>query len=147
MTITNGTIQQLLQLLEGYVQRLQVFRQRTLDEVRHDIGLAWAIEHGLQLSIQCVIDLCYYLVAELGLGAPATSSDAIELLRDAGVFPADFARTLVSMVWFRNVLVHVYAQVDVDRVYENLQTGLDDFGRFARHVLDFLAQQQPPSAP
>jgi uncharacterized protein YutE (UPF0331/DUF86 family) len=146
MTITNSTIQQLLQLLEGYVQRLQVFRQRTLDDVRNDVGLAWAIEHGLQLSIQCIIDLCYYLVAELRLGAPATSSDAIELLRDAGVFPADFARTLVSMVRFRNVLVHVYAQVDVDRVYENLQTSLDDFGRFAQHVLDFLAQQQPSSA-
>jgi len=145
MALNDDTIRQRLQLLEGYVQQLQGYRRRTLSEVRGDVGLGWAIEHGLQLSIQCVIDVCHYLVAGLALGAPATSQDAIELLRDAGVFPADFAQTLVQMVRFRNILVHVYAQVDVEAVYNNLQTGLDDFARFAQYVWDFLAQQRPTS--
>ncbi|MBI3328803.1 MAG: DUF86 domain-containing protein, partial [Nitrospinae bacterium] len=145
MALNNDTIRLRLQLLEGYVQQLQSYRQRTLAEVRGDIGLAWAIEQGLQLSIQCIIDVCHYLVAGLALGAPATSQDVIELLRDAGVFPADFAQTLVQMARLRNILVHVYAQVDVEIVYSNLQTGLDDFARFAQCIADFLAQQQPPS--
>ncbi len=144
MALNNDTILERLQLLEGYVQQLQGYRQRTLSEVRGDVGLGWAIEHGLQLSIQCVIDVCHYLVAGLALGAPATSQDAIELLRDAGAFPGDFAQSLVQMVRFRNILVHVYAQVDVGTVYNNLQTGFEDFARFAQYVLDFLAQQQPP---
>jgi uncharacterized protein YutE (UPF0331/DUF86 family) len=33
------------------------------------------------------------------------------------------------MIRFRNILVHAYAHVDVERVHENLQTGLDDFPR------------------
>jgi uncharacterized protein YutE (UPF0331/DUF86 family) len=141
MTIANDTIRQRLQLLEGYSQRLDGYRQRTVEELRSDNGLAWAIEHGLQLSMQCVIDICNYLVAQLGLGIPGTSQEAIELLRDAGVFPADFAQTLVQMVRFRNILVHAYAHVDVQRVHENLQAGLDDFCRFAQCVLDSLARQ------
>jgi uncharacterized protein YutE (UPF0331/DUF86 family) len=141
MAPNNETIRQRLHLLEGYVQQLHRYRQRTLAEVLDDIGLAWAIEHGLQLSIQCTIDVCHYLVAVLALGTPATSQEAIELLRDAGVFPAAFAHTLVQMVRFRNILVHVYVQVDVRRVYENLQNHLDDFGQFAQYVLHFLAQQ------
>ena len=145
MAFNNDTIRQRLQLLEGYVQRLHGYRQRTLGEVRGDIGLAWAIEHGLQLSIQCVIDVCYYLVAGPALGAPATSQDAIELLRDTGVFPGDFAQRLVQMVRFRNILVYVFAQVDVETVYNNLHTGLEDFARFAQYVWDFLVQQRPPS--
>jgi uncharacterized protein YutE (UPF0331/DUF86 family) len=141
MTPNNEMIHQRLHLLESYVRQLHSYRQRALAEVLDDIGLAWAIEHGLQLSIQCIIDVCHYLVAILALGTPATSQEAIELLRDAGIFPAAFAHTLVQMVRFRNILVHVYAQVDVRRVYEHLQNHLDDFGQFAQHILHFLAQQ------
>ena len=140
MAINDEVIRQRLQVLEGYVQHLQGYRRQTRDEVLGNIGVTWAIEHGLQLSIQCVIDICHYLVAGLALGAPATSQDAIELLRDAGVFPAPFASTLVQMVRFRNILVHVYAQVDVRRVYDNLHNHLDDFGEFAHYVLRFRAQ-------
>jgi uncharacterized protein YutE (UPF0331/DUF86 family) len=142
MALNSNVICQRLQLLESYVRQLQGYRQRTLEEVRGDVGLAWAIEHGLRLSIQCVIDVCHYLVAGLALGTPATSQEAIELLRDAEVFPPAFAQTLVQMVRFRNVLVHLYTQVDVKRVYDNLHKHLDDFGQCAQHVLRFLTQSQ-----
>ena len=122
------------------MQHLQGYRAWTRDEVRSDISLTWAIEHSLQLSIQCVLDVCHYLVADLALGVPATSQEAIELLRDAGIFPATFAHTLVQMARFRNLLVHVYAHVEIERVYDHLQNHLDDFGQFAQHVLQLLAQ-------
>jgi uncharacterized protein YutE (UPF0331/DUF86 family) len=44
---------------------------------------------------------------------------------------------------FRNILVHVYAQVNIERVYECLQSGLDDFARFTRYVIGFLAREVP----
>ena len=140
MALSDEVIRQRLQLLESYVQHLQGYRVRTRDEVRSDISLTWAVEYGLQLSIQCVIDVCHYLVADLVLGGPATSQEAIELLRDAGVLPATFADTLVQMARLRNLLVHVYAQIDIERVYDHLHNHLDDFGQFAQHVLQFLTQ-------
>jgi hypothetical protein len=53
MALNNEPIRQRLHLLESYVRQLHTYRQRPLAEVLDDIGLAWAIEHGLQLSIQC----------------------------------------------------------------------------------------------
>ena len=50
------------------------------------------------------------------------------------------AHTLVQMARFRNLLGHVYAHVDIKRVYDHLQNHLDDFGQFAQHILQFLAQ-------
>jgi len=138
MALQSVVVHQKLQLLEDYVRQLRRFRERTLEEVSADLGLAWAIEHGLQVSIQCVIDVCQYLVAQLALGVPNTSEEAVDLLRKAGVFPNEFAQTLVRMIRFRNILVHVYAKVDVEIVRNNLQNHLDDFVRFAEHVLHFL---------
>jgi len=51
MALSDEVIRQRLQLLESYVQHLQGYRARTRDEVRSDMGLTWAVEHGLQLSI------------------------------------------------------------------------------------------------
>jgi uncharacterized protein YutE (UPF0331/DUF86 family) len=142
MALSDEVIRQRLQLLESYVQHLQDYRARTREAVRSDMSLTWAVEHGLQLSIQCVLDVCHYLVADLALGVPPTTQEAIALLRDVGVFPATFADTLVQMARFRNLLVHVYAQIDIDRVYDHLQNHLDDFGQFAHHVQQFLAQDE-----
>ena len=72
MALSYEVIRQRLQLLGSYVQHLQGYRARTRDAVRSDISLTWAIEHGLQLSIQCVLDVCHYLVANSALGVPAT---------------------------------------------------------------------------
>jgi uncharacterized protein YutE (UPF0331/DUF86 family) len=57
MALNDEVIRQRLQLLESYVQHLQGYRARTCEEVRSDINLTWAIEHELQLSMQCVIDV------------------------------------------------------------------------------------------
>ncbi len=139
--LTDGAIQRLLALLDSYVQQLETYRGRTIDELRQQVGLAWAVEHGLQLSIQCVIDVCQYLVAELQLTTPATAQEAVESLRDQGVFAAELADTLVRMIRFRNIMVHVYARLDLQRVHDCLQTGLPDFAEFARQVQDFVARQ------
>lgn len=141
MVLDDAGIRERLQLLDGYVQELEHQRCRTLDDLRGDVALSWAIEHGLQLAIQCLIDVCHYLVAGQALGAPATSEEAVELLRDKGVFPASFAEALVRLVRFRNVLVHVYARVDLRRVHKNPQEHLGDFGEFARLVSSFLVRQ------
>ena len=47
MALSDEVIRQRLQLLEGYVQHLQGYRARTREEVRSDMSLTWAIEHGL----------------------------------------------------------------------------------------------------
>jgi len=42
------------------------------------------------------------------------------------------------MAKFRNVLVHLYLEVDRQRVYQYLQENLDDFETFARYVGEWL---------
>jgi uncharacterized protein YutE (UPF0331/DUF86 family) len=42
------------------------------------------------------------------------------------------------MAKFRNVLVHLYLEVDLQRVYRYLQENLDDFETFARYVSEWL---------
>ena len=39
---------------------------------------------------------------------------------------------------FRNILVHMYAEVDVEMVYEILQNNLGDFDEFAKYIARYF---------
>jgi uncharacterized protein YutE (UPF0331/DUF86 family) len=72
-------------------------------------------------------------VASAGRDA-ADYATAIDVLSDLAILPAAFARRFRGIAGFRNILVHGYLGVDVARVLQLLNAGLDDFVEFARHV-------------
>ena len=69
---------------------------------------------------------------------PSSSRRAIDALVDVGVVPAEFARRFRGVAGFRNVLVHGYLDLGLERVHELLSVGLDDFTEFARRVERFV---------
>jgi uncharacterized protein YutE (UPF0331/DUF86 family) len=125
--------------LDEAVQRLRRYRGRPLGALREDPDLRWAVERGLQLCAQNALDIATHLAASAGRDTPDYAS-AIDVLAELGVMPAPFARRFRGVAGFRNVLVHGYLTVDVDRMHALLNAGLDDFVEFARHVERFLEQ-------
>jgi uncharacterized protein YutE (UPF0331/DUF86 family)/predicted nucleotidyltransferase len=135
MTIDQAIIDARMRAMSDYAVVLRRYQAMSFDEIASDIGTVWAIEHGLQLCIQCAIDICNHLVAELNLGTPTTHREIVELLIQNGVLSADLGKTLIQVFGFRNILVH---GVNLNTVYDILQTGLDDFARFCQQILAFL---------
>ncbi|MFQ6065545.1 MAG: HepT-like ribonuclease domain-containing protein [Candidatus Bathyarchaeia archaeon] len=42
---------------------------------------------------------------------------------------------------FRNILVHRYAEVDLDELYQHLQSDLEDFNTFAKYVAKYIERK------
>ena len=55
------------------------------------------------------------------------------------MLPQAFGERFRAVAGFRNVLVHGYLEVDLDRIATMLAEELDDFDEFARHVERWLA--------
>ena len=100
-----------------------------------------AAERAVQVSIQAVIDICSYLVSEMQNKMPASQRDLPEILRKAGVFPKELANKLSGMIGVRNVLVHQYLDVDLNRVHSIIQNNLGDFDEFAKYVVEYLEKE------
>lgn len=101
-----------------------------------------AAERAIQTSIQAMIDICSYLVAESQAAMPAQYGELPQILSKEGVFPKDLADRLTSMIGMRNVLVHEYLQIDLERVYTAIRDNLGDFDEFARHIVAYLEKQE-----
>lgn len=56
------------------------------------------------------------------------------------------ATRLVAMAKVRNVLVHLYLEIEVQRLYQYIQHDLDDFDQFAQYVGDSLSRLGEPKS-
>jgi len=135
--IDAAVVRRHLLALDAAVQRLRRLAGRSLAALDADPDAQWAAERGLQLCAQNALDVATHVAAGAGRDAPDYAS-AIDVLGELGVLPPEFARRFRGVAGFRNVLVHGYLGVDSERVHALLDSGLDDFGEFARHVERFL---------
>ena len=104
-----------------------------MEEVKQQRTTEWALRYGLLESIQIVIDISCHLVVHHNLGNAETYGDCIELLHEFDYIDRELKNTLKGMTGLRNILVHEYVTVDIDRLYDLLHH-LDDFTRFAEAV-------------
>ena len=125
--------------LDDALANLRRHRGTTLEVLRSDRDVSWAVERGLQLCAQNVLDIATHLVASAGRDAPDYAS-ALDELGRIGIVPADHVARIRGIAGFRNVLVHAYLDVDLARVHELLTTRLEDFEAFASHIERHLAQ-------
>ncbi|MBN1250066.1 MAG: DUF86 domain-containing protein [Anaerolineae bacterium] len=119
---------------------LRELRPLTYEDFAGEHVLVAAAERDLQVAIQAALDIGSSILAGVNAGFPQTYSDIFPSLGDLGVLPADFAARLANMAKFRNVLVHLYVEVDTALVYRYIQENLEDFEVFARYVSTWLEE-------
>lgn len=126
--------------LEGYLKELKSIIPKNYDEYFSSIEKRRACERLLQISVECVVDICGLLVSGLRLGLPAEESDIFEKLFLNNIISAEMKDTIKSMKGFRNVIVHDYAKLENALIYEIATTRLIDFERFIKEILRALPQ-------
>jgi len=127
-----------LNVIRDCVNALRELRPLTYDEFAREHVLVTSAERDFQIAIQAALDIGSIILADQQVMVPDRYSDIFPALAEIGVLPADLAQKLVGMAKFRNVLVHLYLEVDLKRVYRYLQENLGDFETYARYVGEWL---------
>ena len=138
--IDKNLIKKKLGELENYILTLEGLRIYSITELQTNREKFWSVEHGLQLSVQLVIDMGNHILAAIGEQEIEDYVDVIDKLGEREIIPSDFAQTIRGMAGFRNILIHEYATVDTQKVYHVLHNQLDDFRKFAKYVDAYLMQ-------
>jgi uncharacterized protein YutE (UPF0331/DUF86 family) len=76
------------------------------------------------------------------LGHPQESRYVFRFLIEAGYLDEDFGQAMMAMVGFRNRLVHLYWDVDVERLYQYLQEDVPLLRHYRDLVLQILTAEQ-----
>jgi len=127
-----------LKLLEENINGLIEFKKRhTLGDIRSDKSKEWALRYGLLESLQIVVDISCHLTTKYNLGNPSTYAECIEFLRKYKYLDEELSDKLVGMVGLRNILVHEYITVDINKLY-GLLDNIKDFKEFVNRIKDLI---------
>jgi uncharacterized protein YutE (UPF0331/DUF86 family) len=127
-----------LELLREYIEILKGYQDYSIDDIDQDHTLRGAVERYLEVSLECMIDIGEMIISRQSLKKPESYKEIFTILGDNGILPQDFSRKISPAAGFRNVLVHMYAHIDMERVYFYLQNHLDDLEQFAHYIAFYL---------
>jgi len=131
-----------LQELNLCLKELEDLKGISLKEFSSSLDKQWAVCHGLQLSIQILIDVGNHILASIGENQIEDYVDIIDRLGKKDIIPSEFAQSIRGMVGLRNILIHEYAKIDLDKIYEILQNRLSDFYTFIEYIDQFIKQPE-----
>ena len=120
--------------LDGYLRELREVAPACMDDYRK-VEKKRACERLLQIAIECVIDIGNLFVSGLRLGLPAEENDIFEKLERAGIISTAIVTVLKRMKGCRNILVHEYARVNDEIIFEAVSAKVGDFDDFRREVI------------
>jgi len=95
-------------------------------------------EHHLRRALEALFDIGRHILAKRGYGRPADYRSVIIELGRNGVIPNDFAEKIKGIAGYRNRLVHVYAEVTEEEIYDIISTKLADIEEFCKFIIDYI---------
>ena len=138
--IDRELIEEHLQKMEEALARLAMYQDLSPEVLNSDLGLQWILEKGLQVLIQNLLDIGAHVLAGGFKNDWDDYSQIIRKLAVHGVIPSDFADKIRGMAGLRNILVHDYLRVDLEKLIEFVQFRLEDFLVFMRLVREYLQE-------
>ena len=141
MAIDTNKIQYQLNLLDKYFHRLKKKQSLSKKEYTQNPDMQAIVERNFQLAIECCLNIGTHLISALPLDIAEDYASVLMRLADADIIPKDFGKKMATMAKFRNLLVHMYWEIDSEKVYFHLKNNLDDLKKFAEYIVDFLETQ------
>lgn len=142
--IDGEVIEKKMDMIEEGLAYLRRTRELDRGEFLASFEKTQAAKHTLQETIEGCIDIANHLLAAKGLPRSETYSGMFRVLGNEGLLPAGLADRLAEMARFRNLLVHRYAEVDNERIYQILHERLTDVEEFLREVSKIPAKENDP---
>jgi len=134
----NEKIARKIRSMKKYVDFLKSYKSVTEKRLEEDYELRSAIERNFHLTIESTLDIGEIIISADGFEKPEDYRSVILILGKYKVLPADFADRFADAVSFRNILVHMYEDVDIGKLHNYLQNNLGDFDEFAKYTARYL---------
>ena len=119
------------EIIERCLRRVDEVYAGRSENLHSDFTKQDSILLNLERACQAAVDLALRIVRLRSLGLPKQSREAIILLEQSSIIPADLGDSLRAMVGFRNIAVHNYRALNLQTVERILRERVGDLRRFA----------------
>ncbi len=120
------------------LKRMDEISSKGRDAFLTDPDLMDSSKYRLITAIEAAISICNHIIARGFSRVPESYSDCFIILHESGVISALLARKLGNMARFRNMLLHIYCEIDDDKIFDILIDDIADLDDYIREIVRFL---------
>ena len=124
--------------VKRHLNRIKAKSDPDMDTFLQDLDRQESVAFNMHLAIQNCMDIAAHIISEEGLGAPGSAAEMFYLLQENGFLSADLTQKMVKATGFRNLLVHEYEKIDLQRLHHAAKNNLDDLTEFLAAVFKKL---------
>ena len=139
--VSEEVIVKRLERLEESIKRPKSKENVSLVEFEKNWELQNAILKEFETGIECMIDIGSRIISEKGWRTPEKAGEVADILEENGVISSEYKNILKRMIAFRNILIHEYLYIDLEKVHKYLKK-VNDFKRFAFYIKKFLEKEK-----
>jgi uncharacterized protein YutE (UPF0331/DUF86 family) len=121
--------------VDGHLRRIKVKRSVPLEEFLGDLDRQESILFNLQMAIQKCIDIAAHVISDEELGVAGSTNEMFYMLQENGYLNPELTEKMVAAVGFRNLVVHEYGKIDLAKIYQIANKGIDDLEEYLRTVM------------
>ncbi|MBU4512939.1 DUF86 domain-containing protein [Patescibacteria group bacterium] len=125
--------------LHNFIKDLKKYQKMvTRKTFLDDKMMQKVIERTLQQTLEVVITIGEMVISEFGFKKPDKNRDIFKVLAQEKIYSQKLAEDLAEFAEFRNILVHDYVKLDLNKVYDNLIKGIPIFKQYIRYIAKYL---------
>jgi uncharacterized protein YutE (UPF0331/DUF86 family) len=96
------------------------------------------VAFNLHLAVENCIDIAAHVISENGWGVPGSASEMFYILEERGMLDPRLTERMVKAVGLRNLIVHEYGAIHLDRLFATVLKDLDDLTAFLSAIFGKL---------
>lgn len=140
--IDREVIESKLRFLQEYLKDLKEYEDISLNDYRTSKKDQRFAERTLHLACESCLDIAAHIISRQGLREPKDNKDLFVILFEKKVISQQVHKAMITMVKFRNIVVHDYARIEPEIVLGILKKDVGDFKSFAREIIHYMDTQE-----
>ncbi len=116
------------------LERLSRIASTSWEEYSASEDLQALAERHLHVLLEAILDLAGFIAARRGLSPGPTYREVMESLVRSKLIEPELSKLALQVPGMRNILVHGYAEVRHDTIYETLRRDLGSLARLLKHL-------------
>lgn len=122
------------------LQQLSPYARLSREEFCSNEERTAAAKYRLIVAIEAAISICNHLCSRVARKAPESFADCFNILGKEGIISETLSQRLAKMARFRNLVIHLYWQVDNSRVYRILKEDVRDLEEYLSRIGEFVKE-------
>ena len=140
MVIDRGKVESRIYYIKQNLEKLYKLGGLAQQEFLRDYRNYDAAKYNLQVIIEALIDIGNHIISRKKMPIPDSNADTFRILSQNGIIPVEKLSRYEAMARFRNMVVHLYQDINEEEIFHIIKNDLSDIEYFieiiARKYLD-----------